>query len=354
MERDEHDLEDTLDGRFACVDPLHPATLLVREAARDHLGTGHPATPARGGKQDRPMPGPADDQKPFHPLDPIDLLRSEAKLPALPQVFSELQEVMGQDRSSASDLAAVISKDASLSGFLLRIVNSAFYSFPSRIDTISRAVTVIGTGRLSALATGMSLMPLFSEGLPRGTSLELFWKHSIACGVAARDLAGALEEEEPERYFVAGLLHDIGKLAMYRLKPERGQAVITLQAREERASYRIEQEVYGFDHARFGGMLLRKWNLPYPLVMGVLNHHDPKSDSGNIEPLIVHVADFTVNGLGFGSVESGCVPALAPWAWERLGLTEGVFSSVVRGLHGQCEMMFQVLLEEGKGGTTRA
>jgi hypothetical protein len=144
------------------------------------------------------------------PIDPQALVDREMGLASLPNVFMEISRVIGDSRSSAVHVADAISKDTSLSAKLLKIVNSAFYSFPSKIDTISRAVTIVGIRQLSTLALGGAVIRVF-QGIPADlVEMESFRKHSIACGICARMIASYKNISNTERLFVAGLLHDIG------------------------------------------------------------------------------------------------------------------------------------------------
>ena len=149
----------------------------------DHVARDMVANPGRYAP-DKPL----EELPEVSPLDPLDILRKDHQLPALPQVFLELQQAIGAKATSADDLAEIISQDPGLTAFLLRMVNSAFYSLPMQIDTISRAVTVVGVNQLSTLAVGTSVMSLFKDVPFAILDMEQFWKHSVACGLIARRL----------------------------------------------------------------------------------------------------------------------------------------------------------------------
>ena len=133
-------------------------------------------------------------------------MKGTLEIPSLPMIFTRIDEAVNNPRSSLADIGRIISEDSSLTARLLKIVNSAFYSFPSKIETISRAVTVVGTQQLRDLALATSVMKLFQGIPPDLINMEAFWKHSIACGVAARVLAAHKREANIERFFVAGIL----------------------------------------------------------------------------------------------------------------------------------------------------
>ncbi len=268
----------------------------------------------------------------FTPLDPLDFLRTEIALPALPALVSELHSVLADDESSAADVANVISRDAGLATFLLRMVNSALYNFPSRIETISRAVALVGRRRLVSLALGNMVFDSMRGASVAHLDMPFFWQHSIACAVVAGQLAECMGESDPERFFVAGLLHDIGRLAVFSTLPERALAILTMCSTYGMPPQDAELRVLGFDHGTLGGMLLRKWNFPLSLAFATLHHHVPERNTRYIEPAVVHIADMVVKGLGIGVIG---MDGLAPFkveAWDKLGLALDQLEVIILGL----------------------
>lgn len=277
-------------------------------------------------------------------LDPLDILRKELQLPALPQVFLELQQAINAPNTSADDLARIISQDPSLTAFLLRMVNSAFYSLPIQIDTITRAVTVVGVNQLTTLAVGTSVLSLFKDIPPEMLNMERFWKHSITVGIIARKLCKLTGQGDPERSFVAGLLHDIGQLAMLKAVPERVGAVINHGQANQTMLFNSEKELLGFDHATLGGMLLRKWNFPYVLVAAVLEHHVPKKNQKEAEPRLVHCAETIATGLGIGSSGEFFTQPPDMVVWESLDMDQDKLEHLVEGLDEELEEAFSILV----------
>ncbi|MBG0789431.1 MAG: HDOD domain-containing protein [Desulfovibrionaceae bacterium] len=298
------------------------------------------ANPAR--YRARKRTGPLSD---VVPLDPLDILRRDHQLPALPQVFVELQQAIGSRSASADDLAAIIGRDPGLTAFLLRMVNSAFYSLPMQVDTISRAVTVVGVNQLSTLAAGTSVMSLFRDVSADVLDMELFWKHSVGCGLIARRLSRITGMGDPERAFVAGMLHDIGQLLLIQAEPERAAAVYEHARAGDALLVDVERKLLGFDHAVLGGMLLRKWNFPFVLVAAVLEHHRPKAEHKVPEPVLVHCAETIVTGLGIGSSGEHFVQPPDPAAWESMGLTPERMDEMARDLEEDLEEAFRILVD---------
>jgi HD-like signal output (HDOD) protein len=250
-------------------------------------------------------------------------------LASLPHIFTEINRVVNDPRSSATHVADVISKDPNLTTKLLKIVNSSFYGLPSKVDTISRAVTILGNKQLSTLALGTSVLTIFGDIPADLVDMESFWEHSIACGVAARMIAQHKNIAYTERLFVAGLLHDIGRIIIYKHLPTQGREVL-LHARRTGCLLRsAEIEMLGSDHTQIGGMLIKKWKLPTVLEEALAYHHQPTLSPHLLEAGIVHVADILINALAIGTSGERFVPPLIPRVWTELGLqTEMVVRSV--------------------------
>ncbi len=276
-------------------------------------------------------------------IDPSKLIKDDIKLPSLSAIYIQINEAINNPGSSASDIADVISKDTSLSARLLKIVNSPFYGFPSKIDTLFRAVTILGTKQLSALALGINIVKVFKSIPSDLMDMQSFWEHSVACGIIARITAGYKKIQSTERLFVAGLLHDIGRLILYRYAPTHARKALLSAQKGSSLLYAAEAEILGFDHTRIGGLLLKKWKLPLSLENSVTYHHSPLRSKDGLEPAIVHVADIVTNALGRGSSGETHVPPLDPYAWDLIGLSPNVLSLITKQMDRQIEETVQFL-----------
>jgi HD-like signal output (HDOD) protein len=268
-------------------------------------------------------------------INPQTLVDREPTLTSLPNVFMEICNVINDPRSSAVHISDVISKDMNLSAKLLKIVNSAFYGFPSKIHTISRAVTIIGTKQLSTLALGASAIKIF-KNIPTGiVDMESFWRHSIACGISARMIASYMNIINTERLFVAGLLHDIGRIILYTRIPHPAREILTWAAQANVLLRDAETEVLGWDHAQLGGMLLKKWTFPLMLEHGVAYHHDPFKSQHPLEASIVCLSDVLANVLEMGSSGEHLVPPVMPAVWDKMGFEKAALAEIVQLIERQ-------------------
>jgi len=264
------------------------------------------------------------------------LLRDPVELPSLPTVYVRLLEVMNDPYSSAADVGAIIGDDPSLTARLLRLVNSAFYGFPSRIESVKQALSVVGTQQLHDLALATSVVEMFKDMPDELVNMELFWHHSLACGVCARALAGERRESNVERLFVAGLLHDIGRLIMYLRDPEGARSALERSRADNQLLYVAEREVLGYDHAVVGEGLLRAWNLPSSLREPVAYHHNPViATRFTVDAAIVHVADIVAHAMLLGNSGERFVPPVTPAAWDRLELDPSVVTSLEEDISRQ-------------------
>lgn len=274
-----------------------------------------------------------------------ELVQGSLVLASLPEVVMRTIDLINDPETSTAEIGRVISEDPGLTARLLKIVNSPFYGFPSRIDTVSRAITVIGTLELLDLILATSVVKTF-RGIPNElVDMDSFWEHSLYTGVIARILAGRMRAPNTERYFIAGLLHDIGSLAMYKQLPD--QCATTLRrAREELTPlHLIEQEVLGFDHGEVGAELMHAWRLPAALVEAIHFHHQPdKSENYRLETALVHLADVFACAIHDSASETGRVPPMEPAAWELTGLSIDIMEAVIDEADRQFEDARAVIL----------
>ena len=186
----------------------------------------------------------------------------KASLLSLPEAYLNLKKVLAQPDYSMANVALAISQDPALTARLLRQVNSPFYGFSESIDTVFRAVTMMGISQVHDLALTTSVTQVFDGMNNDIMDMPDFWENSIFCAITSRNLARACESMKVESLFVAGLLHDIGHLIMYQAIPDYCQQAIIRARDHARPLYQVEREMFGFDYARVGCELMRLWKLP--------------------------------------------------------------------------------------------
>lgn len=245
-----------------------------------------------------------------------------SELSTLPMVVNNVIQITQNPKSSAMEVGKAISQDQTLTSNVLKMVNSAYYGFPRKITTITHAIVVLGFSNIRNLVLTTSIFKMFgaSQKGPR-FDIEGFWRHSLACGVAAKVIAGTLGMKNQEEVFLWGLLHDLGKLVLIQYLPEEYQSVMS-QVREKDVLIRVaERDVLGFDHAAVGHFVGNQWNLPPALLKAIRYHHLPSqaAESKRIVAL-VHVADALCRALELGNGGDLNVPPINKGCWELLNL----------------------------------
>ncbi|UJX39525.1 HDOD domain-containing protein [Desulfovibrio sp. JY] len=327
-------------SRFVHLPGDNPFVIELRRQALARADTRVPpkaCRPARR-KPDAPAGVPA----------PEKILTGDPVLVSLPEVFMRIREVLSDPSSTIEEAAAVIGKDPSLTAKLLKLVNSAFYARtlrvsgslpPASVDTLTRAVMLLGLNQLSTLAMGVSVLPLFRDIPPDCVDLRQFWQHSIGVGLVAKILSARLGDPSPERYFVAGLLHDIGRLVLYKRIPDVSGEALARAAESNRHLVVVERETFGFDHAELGGMLLRKWRFPESLEQTVWRHHDPMAADVPLEPAIINVADMVAVATLAGGSGERLIPEFIPQAWRLAAISPSDLPEIVAMAESHLEVV---------------
>lgn len=233
----------------------------------------------------------------------IELLIAEVdRLISLPDVYYRLEALVEVPTSSMDDFARVLSSDPDLCARLLSLANSAFYSFPSTIESIDRAVQIIGVRQIRELVLATSVVNIFND-LPLGmVNMKMFWEHSVAVGVLAKAIGQYCRQPHTERYYVSGLLHDIGRLVLFLKLPQSMHDLLILRESKELPLHQLETEQLGYTHGEVGGELLKSWNIPPSIYEPVQFHHLPQMSLDESKVIAaVHIADAWINKNRIGS-----------------------------------------------------
>lgn len=258
-----------------------------------------------------------------------EILANEAELVSLPATFHEITEALSNPCSSAAYVANIISKDVGLSARLLRLVNTPFYGFPGKIDTLSRAVAIVGTNQLTSLAMGICVMSSFGDIPEDHVSMQDFWLQSVACGMLARLLAIRTGIPGDERFFVAGLLHDVGRLILLRSRPDMIRTVLEQAHGCGLPLHELERRCWGWNHGDLGAELLKQWKLPVFIEHQVRHHHFPHRALRPEEAAVTHVAEISAHAMFPRDNGEPFVPPLNPEAWDMLGISANDLMDIV-------------------------
>jgi HD-like signal output (HDOD) protein len=251
-------------------------------------------------------------------------LREAKSLPTLPAIISKLTRMADDPETTSEQMGKIISKDHILAIKLLKLVNSAFYGFPQKISSLSSAIILLGFNVIKSLIISSSIFELMEE-----QDIEL-WEHSLGCAVVCNVLAKRLDVNDPEEISTAGLVHDIGKVAIKIELPHEYKRILSVSEKEEISVLDAEEKILGLSHAEVGGWLSKSWNLPAKLVEPITCHHQPgRAKEEKLATAIVHFSDILIRGMGYGHGADIWVPPMSKKAWDMLGLTAGDLDEII-------------------------
>ena len=251
------------------------------------------------------------------------LVTDMAVIASPPEVCLKLNGLLADERVAIDDITTVVLRDPALAARVLRLANSPLYGHAARIDTVSRAVAVLGMAELQKLVCALSAVETFSRLSSAVTNMNAFWRHGVYTGLLAQSIARRLRVLRPERLFVAGVMHDIGTLIVNHRYPELAEELIRHAQGDEDRLYALEQAELGFEHALLGGLMLDHWQLPSSIVQAITHHHAPTLAGGApVEAAILQVAERLANASGTGSFSEirSESPGFDPSPLLRLGL----------------------------------
>ncbi len=229
------------------------------------------------------------------------ILRAMDNLPPIPQVVSEALEVMADPESGVDDIAKIIETDQSMVSNVLRMVNSAYYSVPAKIASIQQACVLLGIRVLKEIIIMAGVSKLLEKNLKGyGFASGELWKHSVASALCSKFIA---EKEGPvmkNDAYIAGLIHDVGKIALDPYVLERMNEFNVFLEDESTDFMKAEKSILGFDHAEIASEICMKWKFPESIALAIRHHHQPSLSQGDKLSYMVHLADFIAKSSSFG------------------------------------------------------
>ncbi len=287
-----------------------------------------------------------------------DLLRVQTyigKMPALPVTVTKVIEICNQPGTSPVDLNKVISVDPVLMARVMKLINSAYYGLGDKVTSLSRAIIMLGINTVKNLALSTAVVGAIGKGEPASPlNMQGFWRHSLGVGVTAKLIARkrSVDPRLIEEYFIAGLLHDIGKIPMNNVFKERYLAVLSRADRERISLADAERRELGFDHSDVGRQIGTAWNIGGAVIDAVSAHHDVAGYEGEHRDLVatVHVANYFMNlaEVGFAGDRFPGTPSQA--VYQQLGIGLGLLDELETAVDteiGKAEVFLKVVDDRG-------
>jgi len=253
------------------------------------------------------------------------------EVPTLPTIYSVLSDTLVNPNANAADIAHLISTDQSASFKVLKVVNSPIYHLSSRIESISLAVLHLGFNEIRNIILALSVINLFSKKkLITSFRPVEFWKHSIGVGVITRYIGNTLQVPRPENYFLAGILHDIGKLVLFENFGDQYETVLQYSEDRKCQIADAEKEILGIDHSTAGAILAEKWKMPESVIKVIKYHHDfSNSSEKDVLLAAAHISDIAARIFEFGYGGDDYVQKPNPEAWDLLKLPGHFFTKSI-------------------------
>ena len=253
-------------------------------------------------------------------------------IPTIPSVLKQLSTIIENPKISLNEISYFVSQDPALTTKILQMVNSALYGFPGRISSVNHAVMLLGLNVVKGLLLSVSVFEIMHKAM---IGLR---EHSIGVAIASKVLGRKKGLKEPEEVFVAGLLHDVGKVILTLAWPEEYEKTVKDAEAAGIAIFDAERSHFSETHAAVAGWLAEKWHFPRKLCECIANHHRPQvSTLAPLETAIVHTADVIVKARGIGYSGDRLVPEVNPGAWDTLGLSEADLREILKELEDSVE-----------------
>lgn len=279
-------------------------------------------------------------------MEPSEIAAQVSSIFSLPDAVSRVNELIDSGNASNAELEQVISSDPALAAKLLKFANSSYFGFSGKVATIPKAISIVGYKELRNLVIAASVTSTF-KGIPAElVDMDIFWNHSITCGVAARLLTTNINSRE--RFFIAGLLHGVGRLVLFSRFPEESATVLSHVRESEDAAVQAERRIFGFTHAQLGAELLKQWKLPPDIWKVVENQFDPMKekeyqyDASTLNAAI-HIANHIRPCTHQWINPEERISENAIETWNFLGLTAEIIDSVITVARLQVNEVYNAL-----------
>ena len=259
--------------------------------------------------------------------------KRESDLPSLPVVVNNLINAASDENTTTDDLAHIISHDLGMTNKLLKLANSIYYAQKNKVDSIKRAISVIGVDEIIGIAMGMGILSSMSDASGLSLDMKALWIHGIGVATASKELAQYTAPDMAGKIFVPALLHDIGKVIFSVYFKEEYMQVRQYALENKRPLYFSENAVLKLDHAALSALLMTRWNFPASIILPCRFHHVPESSPEQFrhQAMIINLADYLTQKADLG-YSGNPVPVTIKNAPEKIGISQKKMMAVIEKL----------------------
>lgn len=256
--------------------------------------------------------------------------KKESDLPSLPVVIDRIISVASDEKTTTEELAEVISFDQGMTNKLLKLANSIYYAQKTKVETIKRAITVIGFDEIVGIALGMGILSSFTDKSGLSLDMKALWIHGIGVATVSKELAKRTNPGIANKIFIPGLLHDMGKVIFSVYFKDEYRKVRLLAMEKKKPLYFAENAIFKLDHAVLSALLMKRWNFPPSIILPCRFHHNP--DSAPIkfkyQSLIINLADYLTQKAGVGH-SGNPVPVTVKNSPQKIGINPSILKLTV-------------------------
>ncbi len=275
--------------------------------------------------------------------------KDNSALPTLPVVINKIISVASDKRSTIDELGEVISYDQAMTSKLLKLSNSIYYSQKTKVETIKRAITIIGFDEIVGIALGVELLSSFKGASEMSLTMRALWMHSVGVATSSKELANRTNPGIANKIFFPALLHDIGKLIFSVYFKDEYKIVQKFAEERNKTLHYAENAIFKLDHAILSALLMKRWNFPDSIVLPCRFHHNP--DSAPIEfkhhSYIIALADYITQKAYIG-LRGSLTPTIPKNALAVLGLNQAKIELIVdqiRRKKDEIQAFFEITME---------
>lgn len=251
--------------------------------------------------------------------------KRESDLPTLPVVVDRIISVASDESTTTEKLAEVISYDQGMVNKLLKLANSVYYAQKNPVETIKRAISVIGFDEIIGIALGMGILGSVSEKAGLTLDMKALWIHGIGVATVSKELAKRTNPAIASKIFIPALLHDMGKVIFSVYFKEDYTRVRQYAMENKKPLYFSENAVIEIDHAVLSALLMKRWDFPQSILIPCRFHHNPESSPAQYrhQSLIINLADYLTQKAGIGH-SGNPVPVTIKNAPKKIGVNDSV------------------------------